>query len=318
MTVRSRVADRFCKDSMPNTLAHFAVHGLITRRLLPKADLAWIYLGCVIPDLPWIGQRLAKVLLPALDVVSIRLYAINQASLFVSLLLCAGLALLTQNSRRIFAILGLGSLLHLLLDACQIKWGNGVSLMVPVDWRLLRFDLFWPESRLNDLLTVGGLVYFGLKLRAAASFRPRWSRNLRRWGLAAVLAACYLTFPLLWLQPATEANNHFVRTLRDSGKSTGEVFEIDRSVYRDGADGGTLDNLTGNDLVIPRLQLADGTKVSVRGRILGAGRGEVTDLHVHRSRLRDGATILGLALLASLWLWCVFAPTLFLRRKPGT
>ncbi len=301
----------FPKESMPNTLAHFAVHGLITRRLIPKADLPWVYFGCIIPDLPWIGQRLAKSLLPDLDVVAIRLYAINQASLFISLLLCGGLALLTDSSRRVFAILGLGTLLHLLLDACQIKWGNGVSFIVPLDWRLIRFDLFWPESPTNSLLTIGGLVYFGATLRTAVSFDPLFSPNRRQWGLAAALLVCYVTLPGLWLQATVDADNHFVRTLDGSGNNAGKIFEIDRSVYRATADGGYLENLTGKELAIPRLEVADGAQISVRGRILGAGRAEVIEFYVHRNHFRDGATILGLGLVTLLWLWCLFYSTQF-------
>jgi len=42
---------------MPNTLAHLAVHGFATRAVLRGADLKWVFVGCVIPDIPWIIQR---------------------------------------------------------------------------------------------------------------------------------------------------------------------------------------------------------------------------------------------------------------------
>ncbi len=45
---------------MPNTLAHLAVQGLATRALLPRSDLKWIALGCVLPDLPFVRAGLVE------------------------------------------------------------------------------------------------------------------------------------------------------------------------------------------------------------------------------------------------------------------
>ena len=45
---------------MPNTLAHLCVQGIATRSLIKDADLKWIYTGCVIPDVPWILQRVIR------------------------------------------------------------------------------------------------------------------------------------------------------------------------------------------------------------------------------------------------------------------
>lgn len=52
---------------MRNTIAHFGVHGLATRGLLPKASLPLVYLGCMIPDVPWISQRIVNALIPRID-----------------------------------------------------------------------------------------------------------------------------------------------------------------------------------------------------------------------------------------------------------
>ena len=43
---------------MPNTLGHLGVQGFATRCLYKDAHLGWVYVGCVLPDFPWIVQRL--------------------------------------------------------------------------------------------------------------------------------------------------------------------------------------------------------------------------------------------------------------------
>ena len=71
---------------MPNTLAHIGLQGLATRKLLRDADLKWIYLSCIIPDVPWIIQRLVRYVIPNIDLYDLRLYAIVQASFLFCLL----------------------------------------------------------------------------------------------------------------------------------------------------------------------------------------------------------------------------------------
>jgi hypothetical protein len=45
---------------VPNALAHLGVQGVATRALLRDADLKWVYIGCIIPDIPWILQRFVR------------------------------------------------------------------------------------------------------------------------------------------------------------------------------------------------------------------------------------------------------------------
>ena len=143
---------------MPNTLAHIGIQALATRGLFKRAEAEWIFLGCIIPDVPWILHRTLHWVSLGLDPYDLRLYAIAQSSLAVSLLLCAALAIVSVSPRRIFGVLAFGSLLHLLLDATQTKLGNGVHLFAPLSWELLNFGLYWPESAPTYLLTALGLA----------------------------------------------------------------------------------------------------------------------------------------------------------------
>ena len=69
---------------MPNTLAHLGIGGATTRAVITKADLKWVYLSCVIPDMPWILQRTAHIFFPQVSPYDLRLYVIVQSTLLFS------------------------------------------------------------------------------------------------------------------------------------------------------------------------------------------------------------------------------------------
>ena len=144
---------------MPNTLAHLGVQGFLTRTIIREADIKWIFLGALIPDFPWIARRAILFLIPQVDPIDLRLYAIAQSSLAGCLLLAAAISLLTYKPLRIFIILAINSLLHLLIDALQTKWGNGVHLLAPVSWHTWNLGYFWPETMATYALTVLGVIY---------------------------------------------------------------------------------------------------------------------------------------------------------------
>ena len=70
---------------MPNTLIHIGVQGLIYRTLSKEFDLRYVLLACVIPDLPWIMQRLVRAVAPGVDRIDLVLYSGVQSSLFFCL-----------------------------------------------------------------------------------------------------------------------------------------------------------------------------------------------------------------------------------------
>jgi len=112
---------------MPNTLAHLGIQAVATRSVIKSADLKWICLGCVVPDVPWILQRLVSALNSGVDPYDLRLYAIVQSSLAMSLVLSAALAAFSRRPRTVFAILAFNATFHLVLDALQTKWGTGLT-----------------------------------------------------------------------------------------------------------------------------------------------------------------------------------------------
>lgn len=291
---------------MPNTLAHIGIQTLVTRAVLRDADVKWIWAACVIPDLPWIGQRAARAF-TEISPYDIRLYAIVQSSLLFCLLLSAALACLSNQFRRVFAILALGCLMHLVLDALQTKWANGVHLFVPLSWELWNAGLFWPEDWPTWALTGLGMtvaVYAMLRLPADGRdlVRPRGARLVT----LMVLGGVYFTAPLALMEGPRTADSHFVRTLSETGHRTGLPIEIDRNRVLDTANGPVLQTWTGERLVLTGAVPESPGKYSLQGTFQNPGTIEVKTTHAHPKGLRDNASYLGLALVLLFWAKCIW------------
>ena len=166
---------------MPNTLVHFAAQGAASRALWRRLDPRFLYLGCVLPDLPWILRRAIVAFGVPVDAFDLRLYTMGLASLAITLLLAAAVAVATTAPRRVFAWLGLNALLHLLLDATEIKFGNGVHLLAPFSWRMTSFELLPGESPVYLLLTIGGALLVLWDIARRRDGAVGWERRPRSW-----------------------------------------------------------------------------------------------------------------------------------------
>ena len=291
---------------MPNTLAHMGIQALITRRLIPGADLGWIWLGVLLPDLPWILQRIALKLPVEISQIDLRLYAIVQSTFVCSAIAAAGFAVLARRPWRVMAILTLGCFLHLMLDATQTKWANGVLLFAPANWSLLNFGLYWPENWPSHVLGATGLSYV---IWAALWIRPCQSHASPLSGgrpkTAIALFALYALCPFAVMPQAEAADVHYAGTLRDIETRPDRPIGFDRASVLRKSDGvaqlrvwtGEMLNLTGRP--IPE----SARTVSIQGRFTDAATVEVTRLHVHAAGRRDAATLIGLVLVAVWWGW---------------
>ena len=276
---------------MPNTLAHLGAQGF-SSRALKWAQPHWIATGCLIPDLPWILQRLAARM-PGIDLLDLRLYCVVQASLFFCLLLSAALAMFDRNSIAAFIIIGLNCCAHLLLDACQTKWANGVHLFAPFSWQMINFGFFWPEHAVTYLLTAAGIAYAIFLWRkaqlAAELAMPHGHKRL----VATGLLVAYVALPAAFMHTAERADNHFVRTLREREHRTGRRIEFDRCSY----ENGTLSPFTGEILASAGLALPTAATVSIKGVFLASDSIRVEAYHVHNIAFRDGASYIGIILV---------------------
>jgi hypothetical protein len=295
---------------LPNTLAHLGIHGLTTRALNTKADLKWVYLGAVIPDFPWILQRAASYLFTDINLYNLRLYVIIQSTLLFSIILSAGLAFLSKNYLKTFLILSFGSLIHLVLDAMQIKWANGVHLLAPLSWEMLNFNLFWPESIPTYLITALGLVYFIFLFK---EFREAESdliiKSFTRWFYLFIVTATYSLLPLLILHQPLEADNHYVKTLSEVESREGKYFEIDRRSVRFQDEGGIMNTFANEDIKLKgvlHLWDKDPITLSIKAKFIDKNTAEVVEYYKHIPEFRDNASYMGLVLVLVFWIVSVF------------
>lgn len=283
---------------MPNTLAHFGLQTIASKAADRTTEVKWIAVGCIIPDIPWITQRLISFLAPGVDLLSLRVYCLIQASFFFCLVISGAIALLNRNSARLFLVLGGNSLAHLLLDAAQTKWANGVHLFVPFNWQLSQFQLFWPESTVTIVLTAAGLIivaYYGWQERQRGF---ALERSFFQGLVASALLLFYVLLPFIFFSEVFEADNHYVQTILDKTERPGKTIGFDRCRYDTSTAEITV--FTGETFhLIADQSLSDGT-ISLRGRFAEENTIVASMVHQH-GRSRDVFSYAGLSLLLFLW-----------------
>jgi hypothetical protein len=287
---------------MPNTLAHLGIQSIATRGIIRNADIKWIAVGAVLPDVPWIIRRALIKLTPPIDPIDLNLYSAAQSSLVLCLILAGFLACFSQRPKRVFFILALNSFIHLLLDACQKKWGGGVNLAAPLSWTPLNFGYFWPESWPTHLLTLLGLVFM-----AAVWFRKDWGEVVdlcRPKGFpmiyAAVLLAGYFILPVVFMRQIEFANAFYLATLRKPCQ--GCPVALDRVLIRKENDTYILKTRSGLRFGIEGQAPNSGTTVSIKGKFSGPATIRIEKLYVHLGISRDIPTYVGLLFFVLIWL----------------
>jgi hypothetical protein len=285
---------------MPNTLVHFAVQGPSSRGLWRAVDPRWVFLGCLLPDLPWILRRAVVAFGLPVDPIDLRLYTMAQASLAGALLLCAALAVVTVAPRVVMAVLGLNALLHLLLDATEIKWGNGVHLLAPFSWRMTSFELVSGEGALFPVLSVAGALAVGWELARPRGRFVGFDPRPRRLAAAGALLVAYFAAPLPFFGAIEATDSYSVKTMREVQRRPGRPVSFDRTGFLAAPGGGFVETWTGERLKATGMVPDHDALVSLHGTFLQPDLLRVDRLVEHR-RDRDWPSYLALGLLALLW-----------------
>ena len=239
--------------------------------------------------------------MPAVDPFDVRLYVYAQASLAITLLLCGACAAWSTDPPRVFAVLGINAIFHLLLDAGQIKWGSGALIAAPFSWETTRFELFWPESLPTTLITVIGAIVIAWEIRARRRTVAAIVVDRRRFVTSALLLAAYSLTPLLAMPSVDTHDVHYIRTLREIRERPGRRIEIDRAPFVRDGDRGFIQLWTGERLEIVG-PLPEGTgRLSLQGSFENEDTIRLDATHVHRFS-RDVASYIGLLALPLLWL----------------
>jgi hypothetical protein len=301
-------ASSYPKDKgLPNTLCHIALQGWPHRALCSSRNLLWVIIGCIIPDIPWVFLRISLALDLA-DPYVLRLYTTVQASLFFCILAAVFLALFTVRPTWTFGILSGNCILHLLLDAMQVKYANGVHLTAPLDWTVLHFNLFRMEHPLGLPLTAAGLFLL-VRYWPEVRRQQHWSSIIRP--VRVLAAAClllYLTGPLPFLDDLRQTDFHFLQTLQDTSTRTGKYVEFDRVAFDRRRQ--TIRIFSGEQIRLTgEMPVRSGT-ISVRGRFIAPDTVQAIGSQQH-GKSRDLASIAGIFLACLLT-----AQTVILSRFP--
>lgn len=285
---------------MPNTLAHFAVQGAMSKAIARDIDWKWILLACVLPDVPWIMQRAALVVLPSVDPFDLRLYASIQASLLFCWIAAFGVACMASRFWAVFAVLAVNAPLHLLLDAMEIKWGNGVHVLAPFSWQMINFGLVWPEHPVVTACSLLGLalgLFVLLSRRSKASYPAAPGTRT-----AALILAVYAGAPLLMLDQANSDGNHYVSVLSGQDERAGAYVELDRLLFRSDPPNPCITTYADECIrVIGHIPEQNGV-YSIKGRFADDGRMQILEFHRHWRSLRELFSIVGLLILGLIWI----------------
>ncbi len=288
---------------MPNTLIHIAIQAPASRLISSKIELPWILTATIIPDIPWILQRILFKLQVG-DPYQMRLYCTAQASFACSLLLCLVFSQFHPRRLHLFLLLAANSLVHLLLDASQIKWGNGVHLLAPFNWDVTNFSLIWPEHPAGYLAATVGLTYILFMLPA-----------IHRDGLLVkhcsflVLSGALLSYfliPFLFMQPLEISNSSHIHTLRHIEGRTGKPIELDRAVF-DGQRR-VIHMFNQEEIGLTGKLPQQSGLTSIKGEFESPRTIRVNQYHSH-SGYRNIASYIGLALIAIIWIYLLLQHT---------
>jgi hypothetical protein len=292
---------------VPNTLVHFAAQGAASRALWRGVDARFVYLGCLLPDLPWILRRAVVAFGLPFDAFDLRLYTMGLASLAITLLLAAAIATATAAPRRVFAVLGLNALLHLLLDATEVKFGNGVHLFAPLSWQMTSFDWIAGESLLYLVLTFGGGLLVAWEIARPRGTAVAFELHPRRLAVAGTLLAAYLLAPLPFLAAIESSDSYSVKTLREVARRPGRSVSLDRTAFFVTPAGGLVQLWTGERVRATGSLPDHDATLSLHGKFLEPDVLQVDRLLEHH-RNRDWPSYLGLVLLGLVFLRGAHAP----------
>lgn len=264
---------------------------------MKKNEIIWVIIACIIPDLPWVELKLLLAT-HTFNPYDLRLYCTAQASLLFCLILAGGLCLWTHNSIKIFLILGINSLLHLLLDSLQIKWGNGVNIISPFNWELFHLDIFWPEFSGTIILSAVGFMYLLYNWNRLQANTPLYKASGKTKHVAGSLfIALYFLGPLYFMNQLDDADTYFIQTMRNINERTGKPIKLDRAHYN--ATTHEVKIYSGEKIKITGELPQESGRVSFSGFFQDSNTITSKAFHEH-SNYRDLASFIGLFMACAL------------------
>ncbi len=294
---------------MPNTLAHIGAQLPATQWIFRKADPRWAALGLLIPDLPWIFQRIIHIVAQDAPVIDVRAYVVVMSTPIFCLILSGAIALLFKGSRWVFFFLSINCIAHELLDAIQEKGGVGVPFFGPVHWQSYSWPVFPMDGWISTLLTVLGAITLIWVIVGKLKFPGiAFQENLtkaRLW-ISTVLLMVYTIGPWFFMQAAIDGNVHDLKVWSGTIPRTGMQIHFDRANFhpgKEGLAGGITDNFNSEPIRIEGIE----SDVPVLISTIATFKNETTlvagDYVVHPKGKRFWYTIAGLIGVGTLWIY---------------
>ncbi len=284
---------------MPNTLVHIGLQGVLSRQLFKPADVLWIYIGLLIPDIPWILQRIIRMSAPSVDLLMLRSYSVIQATLFGSLLLALAISFFAKQQWKAFAILGFNAILHLVIDAGQLKYANGVHFLAPFSWEMANWGFFHIESVITYLLTGFGLAYLFWSWRSVKPITEQLQQfTWQRMSVIAVFGISYFLIPFFFLDEPVKANNHYLKTLIQEENRSGKQIELDRATFKPAGEEKMIKPGHSSEwFYVEGLPVKTRESISIKGHFTAQNVIQVTEYRVHTDLFRDLSSYAGLLLI---------------------
>ncbi len=295
---------------MPNTLGHIGVQTPLSRFFFKNGALQWIALGCLIPDIPWIVQRILLKLQLA-NPYLIGYYVTIQSSLLFSTLLAFVFSSFSRERTRVFLLLLINCCIHLLLDGCEIKWGNGVLFFAPFSWEPVSFNLFWTDHPVHIILTAAGLfsIFFLWYKQTSQEVQLTLPRGVKA-AFCLLIFILYLTAPIFFIDQVKQSNIRYLATLQDKKTRTGKTIQGDRVQFS--SNKRSLQFVPGEDIQLIGQLPEKASLLSIKGKFITMDTIEVKEFHSH-GHSRDWASIIGIITILALW-----AETLYNQLKRRT
>ena len=206
--------------------------------------------------------------------------------------------------------------MHLLLDASQTKWGNGVQLFAPFDWTVMNFGWYWPECWVTYGLTAVGVVIALVSWRVALTKPLELDLRAPTLIIGLLLLSLYFAGPKLFLEQVFNADAHYINTMRHHDR-LGKPLAFDRRTFSTEHGQGVV-TLYGEQLELEGVTFS-GSKspahqgemtISIQGRFISGSRVLVSNCHLHHGQLRNALSLIGFllviaTLLMGLYRWLI-------------
>lgn len=150
-------------QGMPDLVTHFGTSYLAFRPFPWRVDPRLLFLGALLPDIPWI---LARVLRPmSLDPIALYAFLVPFSTPLVVIFLAGLIALLHERRIRCFLTVVIAGLLHIGLDTLQTRPVDGPILFYPFSYRQFSLQWFWPEDAVSYIAVAGSAIVIVIAMR---------------------------------------------------------------------------------------------------------------------------------------------------------